>query len=540
MCSIVGLLDKNGDNVKDKLVNMLKVTSHRGPDGCGLVMGIQLQKGESLDSVDTATMSGSSGMGHLRLRITGQSGTQPLFGCEKRFALGFNGEIWNYKQIRERLRGRGHKFETDSDSEVIVHLIEENYHRTASFSESVVRTTRILDGEWAFAVIDNATRKVILARDPVGVKQLYYGSDSNYIAFSSEKKPLNELGIKPNRVLPGNIVEINFYNGRGDYNLKIHNACELNKVPVSIFEETESLDAYKKALFNAVKKRIDGQKHVGVIFSGGVDSVLIAQIASKLGARITCYASGSEDSTDLLAARKVANDLGFELKESTITEDKIFVSLENIITAIESTDHLQVDVAIPVYFAVERAKQDGIRVMLTGQGADELFAGYPWYPQILEKDGPEALNHSLWNDIKNLYKDTLEREDKITMFHSIELRVPYLDPEVIDAAMSISERLKVKDGLGKHIHRKLAESVGIPDYVSWRPKEAAQHGSDAHKKLYSVLLKIAETIKTKIQLPKVEFEKLGSAYRYNHDVYQHNKDAQVVLSYLGNKLGLNC
>lgn len=539
MCSIVGLLDKNGEDVKDKLVNMLEITSHRGPDGCGIVMGTQLQKGTSLELVDTSHLSGSNGMGHLRLQITGKTGTQPLFGCERRFVLGFNGEIWNFKQLRKNLQDCGHRFETDSDSEVIVHLIEENYRRTASFSKSVIETTKALDGEWAFAVIDNTTNKTILARDSVGVKQLYYGSNSKHIGFSSEKKPLLKLGIKPRRVMPGNIVEITFDNRSCRHDFKISNACELKKTPVTIFDEVEAFDAYRRALFKAVKKRIDGQKHIGIIFSGGVDSVLIAQVASKMGAKITCYASGSEDSSDLLAARKVANELGFELKESIITEEKIASNLENIITAIESTDHLQVDVAIPVFFAVQKAKEDGIRVMLTGQGADELFAGYPWYPQIMEEDGPDALNQSLWNDIKNLYKDTLEREDKITMFHSIELRVPYLDPEVIASAMSISENLKIKDGFGKYIHRRLAESVGVTNSVSWRPKEAAQHGSDAHKKLYKVLRQIAKTIKTKTQVPKTDFEKLGSAYRYNHDVYLHNKEDQAVLGYLGAKLGFN-
>lgn len=539
MCSIVGLLDKNGDDVRNKLVTMLETTSHRGPDGCGLVMGTQCQKGDSLDGLDVTQMSGSNGMGHLRLRITGKSGTQPLFGCKKRFVLGFNGEIWNYKQLRERLQCCGHRFETDSDSEVIVHLIEENYHISAAFSESVIRTTKMLDGEWAFAVIDNITKKAILARDPVGVKQLYYGNNSSYIAFSSEKKPLLNLGLKPHRVLPGNIAEINFYDKSNDYNFKICKACELSRTPASIFDEKEALSTYKKALINAVKKRIDGQKHVGVIFSGGVDSVLIAQIASKLGAKITCYASGSDDSPDLLAARKVADEVGFELKESNITEDKIAERLEDIISSIESTDHLQVDVAIPVYFAVELAKQDGVRVLLTGQGADELFAGYPWYPQILNEGGPDALNRSLWDDITNLYKDTLEREDKITMFHSIELRVPYLDPEVIESAMSISESLKIKNAWGKYLHRKLAELAGVPSYVAWRPKEAAQHGSNAHRKLYNVLQQKALTIKSKSQLPETDFEKLGSAYRYNHDVYSYNKDVQAVLNYIGSKMGLN-
>ncbi len=498
-----------------------------------MVIGGCVRKGKNLQGLRADDVPGNSGMGHLRLKITGTLGTQPLFGCKKRFALGFNGEIWNYKSLRKELELCGHIFEVDSDSEVIVHLIEENYRESGSFSESVIRTMNVLDGEWAFAVIDTARKKAILARDPVGIKQLYYGSDTKYISFSSEKKPLFKLGLKPHRVMPGNIVEVNFDTDYVENDFKTHDAVELSQTDVGIFNEGTALGMYKKALFEAVEKRIADQSHVGIIFSGGVDSVLIAHL---LGVNITCYASGASNSSDLLAARRVAGDLGFKLRESLITEEKIAANLENIISAIESTDHLQVDVAIPIYFAVELAKEDGIRVMLTGQGADELFAGYPWYREILEKNGHEMLNQSLWNDIKHLYKDTLEREDKITMFHSVELRVPFLDPTVIKSAMSISEDLKIKDGWGKHIHRKFAEITGVPKYAAWRQKEAAQHGSDSHKKLDSVLRQKQFLVKS--DLPLIEHEKLGSAYRYNHDVYQHNKDIQLVLNHIGFKLGL--
>ena len=538
MCSIVGLLDKNGHNVCGKIVDMMEITAHRGPDGCGLVMGAQIKKSEGLETLDASDISGSSGMGHLRLRITGTSGTQPLSGCEKRFVVGFNGEIWNYKQLRERLQVCGHDFETDSDSEVIVHLIEENYHRASSFPDSVARTVKMLDGEWAFAVIDNATKKVILARDPVGVKQLYFGNDSRYIAFASEKKPLLKLGISPKRVPPGNTAEINFGDGSNVYDFKTRQVNEIKKIPVRIFNESQALHTYEKALVEAVRKRVDGQKHIGVIFSGGVDSVLIAQIAKNLGVNTTCYTSGTSCSADVLAARRVAKEMNLELKENIITEDKISSSLNDIISAIESTDHLQVDVAIPVYFAVEAAKQDNVRIMLTGQGADELFAGYPWYPQVLKEGGSDELNKCLWEDIRSLYKDTLEREDKITMHHSTELRVPYLDPDVIEASMSISEDLKIMGNHGKYIHRKLAESVGVPRYVSWRPKEAAQHGSDSHEKLFAVLKKKHVSLKSKISTSKIEHEKLGSAYRYKHDVYSDNKDIQSILNYLGEEAGL--
>lgn len=535
MCSIVGLLNKNGGDVKAGIMSMLNLTSHRGPDGCGILVGDRVSRADNIQSINTSNLYGTSGMGHLRLRITGTSGTQPLFDCQKRFSLGFNGEIWNYKELRSELI-RDHVFETDSDSEVIIHLIEENFKKSNSLSDSVSSAIKQIDGEWAFAVVDTITKQVILARDPIGVKQLYYGQNESQMAFASEKKPLLALGLVPTRVLPGNVVKTSF-DANLTTNVEISRVNELAKQPITILNEDIAIQTYKKSLFEAISKRVEGQERVGVIFSGGVDSVLVAQMAKILGKKITCFVSGTEDSADIVAARRAADDLGLELKESLITEEKISLELESIISAIESTDHLQVDVVIPVFFAVSAAKQAGIRVMLTGQGADELFAGYPWYPNILEDDGAEVLNASLWRDIKSLYKDTLEREDKITMYHSIELRVPYLDPSVIKSAMGISVMLKIKDGWGKYVHRKVAESVGIPQYIAWRPKEAAQHGSETHKNLSNVLLKKIH-FDAEALLPKADNESLGSVYRYNHDVYSNNDRLQTILNYIGSKIGI--
>ena len=154
--------------------------------------------------------------------------------------------------------------------------------------------------------------------------------------------------------------------------------------------------------------------------------------------------------------------------------------------------------------------------MVTGQVADEIFAGYEWYPRIYREGGEDALRECLWNDIGNLHKDTLEREDKISMYHSIELRVPYLDPEVIEAAMAVPGNLKIRDGHVKYLHRRLAEEMGIPGHLAWRKKEAAQHGSDVHNNLEKILERMsADAGGTGFESRGVE-ELLGSAYRYGH------------------------
>jgi len=157
--------------------------------------------------------------------------------------------------------------------------------------------------------------------------------------------------------------------------------------------------------------------------------------------------------------------------------------LPKIIHAIEERNAVQVEVALPIYSAMALAKKDHVNVVLSGQGADEIFGGYSWYPNIVATQGYSSLRDHMIEDLFLLYKETLEREDKTTMAHGIEMREPYLDKQVIKTAFNISPRLNIKganDQLGKHVHRKLAEQLGIPKEIAYRNKAAAQHGSGIH------------------------------------------------------------
>lgn len=539
MCSIAGIVDKSGGNTVSTLKRMLEWTEHRGPDGCGIASSKDVARAPDIDKLDIEKMCSSHSFGHSRLKITGMTGIQPLNGCNDRFLLGFNGEIWNHESIRENLVTAGHDFTTDSDSEVIIHLFEEKF-KTSSFIDAIIETVKELDGEYVFAIYDIEEKGFAVVRDPVGIKQLYYGENDKHIAFCSERKPLWLLGLNSKRLLPDSILDIHYNKFHNSYDLNLISIKKLQRCKAIVTDEETALKKYRESLFNSIKKRTKGHQKIGVIFSGGVDSVLVAHIAKQMGIQVTCYVAGMSESQDVMTAKKIANDLKLDLRVNELTETKIQSELTDIIKAIESTNHLQVDVAIPVFFAVKLAKEDGVRVMLTGQGADEIFAGYNWYPTLLEERGEVELNKSLWNDIENLYKDTLEREDKITMYHGIELRVPYLDLEVIKSTMSISERLKIKDGHVKYLHRKLAEQLAIPSYVVWRPKEAAQHGSNVHQKLCTILQDMKNQIPAnkikEVKIREAACESLGSAFRYPQLVYNANKNEQLVLDYLGSKI----
>jgi asparagine synthase (glutamine-hydrolysing) len=188
---------------------------------------------------------------------------------------------------------------------------------------------------------------------------------------------------------------------------------------------------------------------------------------------------------------------------------------------VEESGLLQVEVAIPMYMATKMAAADGIRVMYTGQAADELFAGYPWYSDVIRESGYLRLHEQLWEDLRRLYDDTLEREDKLAMAHSIEVRAPYLDRDVIRTAMRISPRLKIQgleDNLRKRVHRQAAVELGVPAYLAFRIKDPAQSGSGIHGIIEKIARKHVVAPDTDLVAENIKTDK-GSIYRYGEGVY---------------------
>jgi asparagine synthase (glutamine-hydrolysing) len=520
MCGIAGILSKKGENVVPLVGSMLHCMVNRGPDGAGLIADDWVVKSNSLSTMQLQNVSGKSALGHTRLAIVGGTcGAQPFCSCDGRIMLEHNGEIYNYKKIRKRLEKR-HKFTTRTDSEVIVHLIEDHLCKN-SLLGAIKKTVAELDGVYALAIQDKKTGEIALVRDRIGVRQLYYADTSKFVAFASERKALWKIGIKePTRgILPGSAIIIS-QDGR------LQNFQVADPIPqkVRIIHRTmaSAVEAYRKALIDAMEKRVQDFQRIGIIFSGGIDSVLIAYLAARMVPEVICYTGGVTGSSDIVYARQIADRLGLKLKVCELDQEGVERLVPEVMNVIEDSNAGQVEVALPVYCAVKLAHEDGIKVMLTGQGADELFGGYSWYAKVVEKEGYKILRRHMTEDLLLLYKETLEREDKITMAHSIELREPFLDPEVIKTALATSLRLNVRggsDSFGKHVHRKLAETLGIPRDIAYRIKEAAQHGSGMHGMLDAIAKKhgFEDSTVPDIYLEELKVrEKIGSSQRYGY------------------------
>ena len=517
MCGIAGVVSREKADVGSELRTMLETMHHRGPNGAGYVVGNSISRGDDVASLDWERAHGHIALGHTRLAVVGGPiGTQPFIGGHGRVTVLHNGEIYNYKELRPHLEVK-YTFTSRTDSEVLAHLIANHYIDDLALATE--KALRQCDGVYAVAATDG--HSVVIARDPIGVRQLYVGQKGHLFAFASEKKSLWAIGIEEEiqRLLPGQCLTI-YPDGIMP---RYYDPAELIPDHESIADQAEAVRAYRQALEAAVAKRIQNQERVGIIFSGGIDSLLIAQVAKRLEANITCYTAGHAESSDLQAAVAIAQEMGLELRPVQLTEEDVFKLIPEIIHVIEDRSLGQIEVAVPVFVAVQAAYHDNQLVLLTGQGADELFGGYPWYRTILEKEGYAQFQFRMKDDLLHLYKETLEREDKIAMAHSIELRVPYLDPQVISVAMGIAPELKISCGNNapdKHVHRELSIEEGISPRWAMRPKEAAQHGAGVHD-LFNAL---AEQHGFSLEITKQcgysaednLAEKLGSSSRYGY------------------------
>src|ERR671938_27086 len=335
MCGIVGILSKKGENVVPLIEPMLSCMVNRGPDGAGIAANDLVIQSDSLENLKYNKLSGSSALGHLRLAIVGGTcGQQPFRSCDQRWTVEHNGEIYNYKKIRKRL-SKYHKFDTQTDSEVIVHLLEDHFIKNNDLLYAIKKTVAELDGVYGIVIKDEVTGTIALVRDKMGVRQIYYGDNNNFIAFASERKALWKVGVKePTKcVLPGHTIIITS-NGLLQEFKVAHPPTHSMKVAYKTM--ASAISAYEKALVASMRKRTQDFDRVGIIFSGGIDSVIIAWLAKKMVREVICYTGGIQGSSDIVFARQIAKKLDLKLRVNELTNDEVEQMIPDIIHTIEN------------------------------------------------------------------------------------------------------------------------------------------------------------------------------------------------------------
>jgi asparagine synthase (glutamine-hydrolysing) len=486
MCGIAGCF---GGSDVETVNRMLDALPHRGPND----RGIHVQDGNVF--------------GHTRLSIVDVvGGHQPILTNDGRTGIICNGEIYNFLDLREHLLSK-YQFMTGSDTEVILHL----------YQEKGPECVKELDGMFAFAIFDG--ENFMLARDPIGIKPLYYGYVDGRLYFTSELGAMTLAAVDEVYEFPAG----HYYTSKEGF-VQYYQIPEIQDRLLTDVEETCKL--IRETFVKAVKKRLlaDKEIHVGSFCSGGFDSSLVAAIAAEEIPHLHTFVVGmrdeaGEESDDLKASRIAAAHIGSTHHELHFTEEEYYKALPTVIRELESYDPSLVRCAVPCYFTCKLAAEY-VTVVLTGEGADELFAGYHYmkhYPQ-------EALNKEARRCIVNLHNINLQRADRIGMYFSLELRVPYLDVEMVELAMKIPPELKIReskyvgDKIEKWILRKAFEGTGyLPDEILWRYKVQYTQGAGCEslgEKLAEAEVSDEEFERIKAENPRAVINSREAAYYF--------------------------
>ncbi len=456
MCGIVGIfqIKQQTSELRKKALRMSQKIRHRGPDWSGIYVG------------KTAILA------HERLSIVDpQSGGQPLYSPDKKQILAVNGEIYNHRDIRAKYAGK-YEFQTGSDCEVILAL----------YRDKGIHFLEDLNGIFAFALYDEDKDDYLIARDPIGVIPLYIGKDNEgRVYVASELKALEGFCDRYEPFLPGH-----YYWGKEGKMTRWYSRDWMSYDAVK--DNSASVQDVHDALEASVQRQLMSDVPYGVLLSGGLDSSVISAIAKKYSAKrietdsqsaawwpqLHSFAVGLKGAPDLAKAKEVADYIGTVHHEINYTVQEGLDAIRDVIYFIETYDVTTVRASTPMYLLARVIKSMGIKMVLSGEGADEVFGGYLYFHKApTAKDFHEETVRKL----SKLYLYDCLRANKSLAAWGVEGRVPFLDKEFLDVAMRLNPEAKMCPGttIEKKIVRE-AFSDMLPESVAWRQKEQFSDG----------------------------------------------------------------
>jgi asparagine synthase (glutamine-hydrolysing) len=456
MCGIVGIFNvkEQTSELRHKALRMSQKIRHRGPDWSGIYCG------------------GSAILAHERLSIVDpESGGQPLYSPDRKQVLAVNGEIYNHQEIRRQFAGR-YEFQTGSDCEVILALYRE---KGINFLED-------LNGIFAFALYDEERDEFLIARDPIGVIPLYIGYDSDGTVYvASELKALEGQCERYEPFLPGH------YYWSVSPGMKWYYRRDWMQYD-AVKDNPASVSSIHDALTAAVKRQLMSDVPYGVLLSGGLDSSVISAIAEKFSEhrieddsktkaywpRLHSFAVGLKGAPDLAKAKMVADHIGTVHHEINYTIQEGLDAIRDVIYFIETYDVTTVRASTPMYLLARVIKSMGIKMVLSGEGADEIFGGYLYFHKA---PSAQAFHEETVRKLGKLYLYDCLRANKSLSAWGVEGRVPFLDKDFLDVAMRTNPEAKMCPGqtMEKKIVREAFADM-LPAEVAWRQKEQFSDG----------------------------------------------------------------
>lgn len=456
MCGIIGAfeLKEQESKIRPQVLEMSKRIRHRGPDWSGIFS------------------SSKAILAHERLAIVDpKSGSQPLFSPDGKVVLAVNGEIYNHQDLRNSLPH--YNFATKSDSEVVLALYLE---KGPSFVED-------LNGIFAFALYDSRDDSFFVARDHMGIIPLYYGKDEEgQIFVASELKSLEGFCTKIEQFPPGHYIHSKDSLAPQKWYTRAWESFDAVK------DNDTDIDKLRDALEQAVHRQLMSDVPYGVLLSGGLDSSVIAAVTKKFASKriesgdtedawypqLHSFAVGLKGAPDLIAAQKAADHIGTIHHEVNFTIQEGLDAIRDVIYHLETYDVTTIRASTPMYLLARVIKSMGIKMVLSGEGSDELFGGYLYFHKA---PNAQEFHEETVRKLKKLYLYDCLRANKSLAAWGVEGRVPFLDKEFMDVAMTINPKDKmIKDGrMEKWVVRKAFEDY-LPESIAWRQKEQFSDG----------------------------------------------------------------
>jgi asparagine synthase (glutamine-hydrolysing) len=469
--TVIAMLHKNGENAIPILLSALKNTCPKSADSFGVATPLELFSGTTVKNLETQALNSSVAVGYA------YSGVAPQFDLPelitgKNANIIFDGRIYSPKPK---------ELKSNAVRTPLAYLDSE---------EAITSFLKNVEGDFSLFVA--RASKILAARDTIGVQPLYYGENKEAFLITSNRKSLWNLGVEEPKSFPPGYLGV--VSGEG-FNFEPVKVLAFNQPePISMNDAAKTL---QKLLEYSVQIRVFGQKKVAVAFSGGLDSSVVAQLAKNCSSDVQLFHVSLKGQSETEEAIKAAEMLDLPLHTHLFTETELESDICRVVDLIEEPDPSKAGVGVPFYWNAQKAAEAGYRILLAGQGADELFGGYLRYVTEYLRDGPEKVRRTIFNDVAKIYESNLERDEKICGFHNVELRLPFASYEVVEFALSLPIELKfdnTKDSLRKLVLRKTAEKLGIPIEITNKPKKAVQYSTGINTALKKLARKQGFTL----------------------------------------------
>ncbi|MCW4004324.1 MAG: asparagine synthetase B [Candidatus Bathyarchaeota archaeon] len=477
----VAALDKQGNSVVNRVLDVLRAFDVGQSTHYGLISPKKCLFQKNLNLIGKQSVESST--------VIGYAASQPATASSYEFlqledaALLFEGKI--YEPIPKP---------------AIAHQAAKEPRHCEATLQTLIQQA---DGDYQFLLIKDGW--MATARDPIGVQPLYFGENKEVAAVATNKKALWKLGIEnPTSFPPGNLA---FTNRDGFQFKPVKKLTYTEPAQVGIGDAAKTLQAL---LEESIRRRVHGLKKVAVAFSGGLDSSVVAFLANKLGIKVSLLHVSLENQEETEEAIEAAEALDLPLHIHLFKDSDVEATLPKVVELIEEPDPIKASIGVPFYWAAEKAADAGFKVLLAGQGADELFGGYQRYVNLYCQDGSEKTLKTIFDDVVNIHTSNLERDLKITGFHDVELRLPFASFDLAKFALSLPIECKIEQNpetLRKLVLRKMALNVGVPAAVAKKPKKAVQYSTGINNAIKRLAKKQQKSVN-----------------EYINELYQHLKE----------------